>query len=447
MFPDEFHLATLDTYLNTCTQLQESVNVKDILITLMNRLSLFAKAGDADGNPAAAAHTAKMLGDIEMFPLFHLYTSRIIDTNPRLTLSDTLALQVALLNFATRIYPNKIEYVDEVLGFSVKVLAKQAAAGKVPRDSVRQVTELLTLPLDALSLAILHLEHYGSLLAFLELDQRKQVAVTIVSAVVKARTPLDSVEKVDTLFRFIQPLLRDEGPDAAPVDDSDRFEFDMEQHLVARMFQLITHPDTDVHFQLYSTARKHFGQGGTQRIEYTLPALVFGTLALAGRIQAREEAKDSTLAVKTKKAMGFVHESISVLTSHFPELALRLFVQAAQTADRLDLEAIAYEFVAQAFIAYEDEVSDSKAQYAAINLIVASLQTCTNFTQENYDTLVSKATQHCAKLLKKTDQCRAVYNCAHLFWPGDDKNVSHTQRQLATAVAACLWLFVLMVAD
>jgi vacuolar protein sorting-associated protein 35 len=146
-------------------------------------------------------------------------------------------------------------------------------------------------------------------------------------------------------------------------------------------------------------------------------------------------------------------------------MALRLFMQAAQTADRLaDFEAISYEFVAQAFIAYEDEVSDSKAQYAAINLIVASLQTFTSFTQENYgeahggggccfwprcdgccclrrplvsdisccccsllcscvDTLVSKATQHCAKLLKKTDQCRSVYKCSLLFWPGDDKNV------------------------
>ena len=433
VFPDEFHLATLDTYLSTCTQLQESVNVKDIVITLMNRLSMFAKAGEAGGDPSTTG--AAKLGDIEMFPLFHLYTSKIIETNPKLSLVDTLSLQVALLNFATRLYPNKIEYVDEVLGFSVKVLHKQAAQGKVPRESVKQVTELLTLPLDALSLAILHLEHYGALLAFLELDQRKHVAVTIISAVVKSRTQLDSVEKVDTLFRFIAPVLKDEGADAKPVEEGDRFEFDQEQHLVARMFQLISHPDTDVHYQLYSTARKHFGQGGTQRIEYTLPALVFGSLALSVRVHAREEAKDGSLTIKTKKLFGFIHETVTVLTSHFPELALRLFVQAAQTADRLDFEAIAYEFVAQAFIAYEDEVSDSKAQYAAINLIVASLQTFTNFTQENYDTLVSKATQHCAKLLKKTDQCRAVYGCAHLFWPGSDSAPGHRDEK---RVLACL---------
>jgi vacuolar protein sorting-associated protein 35 len=336
--------------------------------------------------------------------------------------------------------------VDEVLGFSVKVLTKQAGAaaaagalsagaGKVPRESVKQVTELLTLPLDALQLQILSLEHYASLLSFLELENRKQVAVTIVSAVVKARTPLDSTEKVDTLFRFIAPVLRDENAESAkPVADDERFEFDQEQHLVARMFQLVAHEDTDVHYQLYATARKHFGQGGTQRIEYTLPALVFGSLALAVRVAAREEAKDASLVVKSKKLLGFVHETITVLTAHFPELALRLFIQAAQTADRLGLEAIAYEFVAQAFLAYEDEVADSRAQYAAITLLVASLHTCTRFTQENYDTLVSKATQHCAKLLKKTDQCRAVYQCAHLFWGGED-NAAHRDEK---RVLACL---------
>jgi len=34
-----------------------------------------------------------------------------------------------------------------------------------------------------------------------------------------------------------------------------------------------------------------------------------------------------------------------------------------QVADKANQEAIAYEFVAQAFIIYEDEISDSKAQF------------------------------------------------------------------------------------
>jgi len=110
-------------------------------------------------------------------------------------------------------------------------------------------------------------------------------------------------------------------------------------------------------------------------------------------------------------------------------------MQAAQTADVCGFEAIGYEFVAQAFICYEDEINDSKAQYSAITLIIATLQHLQNFGHENYDTLISKATQHSAKLLRKDDQCRAVYECSHLFWAGDDTKPGHRDEK---RVLACL---------
>jgi vacuolar protein sorting-associated protein 35 len=39
VFPDEFHLATLETFLKTCTQLKEKVNVRAILEALTDRLA------------------------------------------------------------------------------------------------------------------------------------------------------------------------------------------------------------------------------------------------------------------------------------------------------------------------------------------------------------------------------------------------------------------------
>ena len=33
------------------------------------------------------------------------------------------------------------------------------------------------------------------------------------------------------------------------------------------------------------------------------------------------------MVVKTKKIFGFIHETISVLSPHYPDLALRLFLQ------------------------------------------------------------------------------------------------------------------------
>ncbi|KAJ6411985.1 hypothetical protein OIU84_005120 [Salix udensis] len=97
-----------------------------------------------------------------------------------------------------------------------------------------------------------------------------------------------------------------------------------------------------------------------------------------------------------------------------PELALRLYLQCAESANDCDLEPVAYDFFTKAFILYEEEVADSKAQVTAIHLIIGALQ------RMNYS----------AKLLKKPDQCRAVYTCSHLFWVNEKDGIKDGERAL-----------------
>lgn len=69
---------------------------------------------------------------------------------------------------------------------------------------------------------------------------------------------------------------------------------------------------------------------------------------------------------------------------------------------------------------YEEQVSaDSNAQFNALHLIIGSLPLLTVFGEENYDTLATKTALYSSKLLKKPDQCRAIYMCSHLFWVPD----------------------------
>jgi vacuolar protein sorting-associated protein 35 len=41
VFPDDFHLQTLDPFLKSCAQLQADVNVKNIIISLIDRLTTY----------------------------------------------------------------------------------------------------------------------------------------------------------------------------------------------------------------------------------------------------------------------------------------------------------------------------------------------------------------------------------------------------------------------
>lgn len=75
-------------------------------------------------------------------------------------------------------------------------------------------------------------------------------------------------------------------------------------------------------------------------------------------------------------------------------------------------------FVLQAFSLYEDEISDSKSQFAAITLIVSTVEQMACFSDENAEPLRTNCALAASKLLKKPDQCRAVVTCASLFWSG-----------------------------
>ncbi|RQM07336.1 hypothetical protein DH86_00003071 [Scytalidium sp. 3C] len=88
----------------------------------------------------------------------------------------------------------------------------------------------------------------------------------------------------------------------------------------------------------------------------------------------------------------------------------------APTKSYTGSEEVSYEFFAQAFTIYEEAISDSRAQFQAVCVIAAALHETRNFSKENYDTLITKCALHGSKLLKKPDQCRAVYLASHLWW-------------------------------
>jgi vacuolar protein sorting-associated protein 35 len=125
----------------------------------------------------------------------------------------------------------------------------------------------------------------------------------------------------------------------------------------------------------------------------------------------------------------FVHQMIIGLYTSvdIPEICLRLCLLAAEAAGLRRLEELAYEFYVQAFVIYEESISDSRAQSDAITAIILALQRSHVFGQENYDTLVTKSALHGSKLLKKNHQAITVLMASHMWWQGD---LSETPRTL-----------------
>mmetsp|Transcript_11180 Transcript_11180/g.17015 ORF Transcript_11180/g.17015 Transcript_11180/m.17015 type:complete len:376 (+) Transcript_11180:111-1238(+) len=100
VFPDEFHLATLEPFLHTCVNLKEKVNVRSILEAMMDRLANYA-----------ANNTGQIPSEIHAFKMFNDCITTLIENRTNLTLTETLRLQTALTNFSLKCYPNKLDYM------------------------------------------------------------------------------------------------------------------------------------------------------------------------------------------------------------------------------------------------------------------------------------------------------------------------------------------------
>eukprot|EP00262_Sarcandra_glabra_P014219 TRINITY_DN40_c3_g1_i2.p1 TRINITY_DN40_c3_g1~~TRINITY_DN40_c3_g1_i2.p1 ORF type:complete len:768 (+),score=152.45 TRINITY_DN40_c3_g1_i2:216-2306(+) len=391
VFPDEYHLQTLETLLGACPQLQPTVDIKTVLSQLMERLSNYA---------ASSAEVLPEFLQVEAFARLSNAIGKVIEAQVDMPNVGAIALYVSLLTFTLRVHPDRLDYVDQVLGACVRKLSGKAKLED--SKSTKQIVALLSAPLEKYNdiVTALKLSNYPRVMDHLDNGTNKVMAVVIIQSIMKNSTCISTADNVEALFELIKGLIKD--TDGTPVDELDEDDFKEEQNSVARLIHMLFNDDPE---EMLKLIRRLQGQEG--------------------------DIVGEEVPVTPKKIFQLLHQTIEILSSvPSPELALRLYLQCAEAANDCDLEPVAYEFFTQAFILYEEEVADSKAQVTAIHLIIGTLQRMGIFGVENRDTLTHKATGYSAKLLKKPDQCRAVYACSHLFWVDEQDGAKDGERVL-----------------
>ncbi|KEH40233.1 vacuolar protein sorting-associated 35A-like protein [Medicago truncatula] len=421
VFPDEYHLQTLETLLGACPQLQPTVDIKTVLSQLMDRLSNYA---------ASSTEVLPEFLQVEAFTKLSTAISRVIEAQVDMPIVGAIALHVSLLTFTLRVHPDRLDYVDQVLGSCVNKLS-----GKPKLDdnrATKQVVALLSAPLDKYNdvVTALTLSNYPRVMDHLDNVTNKLMALVIIQSIMKNNTYISTADKVEVLFELIKGLIID--LDGTSEDEIDEEDFSEEQNSVARLINMLHNNDPEEMFKIICTVRKHIMIGGPRRLPFTVPSLIFSALKLIRQLQGQGgDIAGEEEPATPRKIFQLLNETIEVLSSvSSSELALRLYLHCAEAANDCDLEPVAYEFFTQAFVLYEEEIADSKAQVTAIHLIIGTLQRMSIFGVENRDTLTHKATGYSAKLLKKPDQCRAVYACSHLFWVDDQDGIKDGERVL-----------------
>ncbi|KAL4928399.1 vacuolar protein sorting-associated protein 35 [Aspergillus undulatus] len=488
VFPDDFHLHTLDYLLSAIARLHPHVDLKKIVIGLMDRLSSHAarenetstdpetrqqreeeavtkllenlnvseetkdkskqegaesitqengveqaptdtedtaqptKEPTANGDHEEQKPSAPQ--DVKLYDIFYEQVVNLIKSRG-LPIQDTMALLVSLVNLALNTYPQQLEYVDQVLHFATKETAEYTDHADLHTALTQQnLFHLLTAPLRSYVsiFTALALPHYLPLLSSQTYPTRRSVAGEVAQSLLKNRTLITTTENLDRVLQTLRVIIKEGVQQGGGYPGSQRRgesdETIEEQGWLARIVHLLQASENDIQLKLLQGVRKAY-LDGNERIRYTFPAIVSSSIRLARKLKSCEHYDDNWQS-QSSALYRFMHQCVNNLYQRVnpgcADLALRLFVMCGEVADQTGFEEFSYEFFAQAFTIYEDSISDSRAQFQAVCIIAGALHGSRGFSKENYDTLITKAALHGSKLLKKPDQCRAVYLASHLWW-------------------------------
>jgi len=182
-------------------------------------------------------------------------------------------------------------YVNQILDSCNQIL-KSTKIHNSDNASMKLLVRLLSIPLDTLSIQVLKMHHYPTLMDYMKFSNKRTVALRICKAVIKNNKKLNSQRTVEQLLDFIKPLLSDdsEGGKEEP------YEFEEGQEAVARILHLLYHrTDNSAYFELLMKFKKVFAKGGIKRQKYTTPALIFALIRLSQAINGRDMGLQSEL--------------------------------------------------------------------------------------------------------------------------------------------------------
>ncbi|RVW42515.1 Vacuolar protein sorting-associated protein 35B [Vitis vinifera] len=154
-----------------------------------------------------------------------------------------ITLYVSLLTFTLRVHPDRLDYVDQVLGACVKKLS-----GKPKLEdskATKQIVALLSAPLEKYNdiVTALTLSNYPRVMDHLDNGTNKIMAMVIIQSIMKNSTCISTADKVEALFELIKGLIKD--LDGFPVDELDEEDFKDEQNSVARLIHMFYNDDPE----------------------------------------------------------------------------------------------------------------------------------------------------------------------------------------------------------
>ncbi|TFK77803.1 hypothetical protein K466DRAFT_618306, partial [Polyporus arcularius HHB13444] len=152
--------------------------------------------------------------NVQLFEVFWHQVVELIKARPDLSIQDITALLVSLTNLSLSCYPDRLEYVDQILGFAAEKIKEFTDSPDLHHpQTIANMSALLNAPINSYQsvLTLLALQQYSALLTQQPYSTRRTLAHSLISSVLKNETVIETPEDVNGILDLCHVLVRDQA--------------------------------------------------------------------------------------------------------------------------------------------------------------------------------------------------------------------------------------------
>ncbi|RLV95965.1 Vacuolar protein sorting-associated protein 35 [Spathaspora sp. JA1] len=466
IFPDDFHFATLDQLLNDVfLNLNPLLKKSELVTTLIDRFISYKKfsVDSSDDKEKSSSNN-----DVEkLFSRFWSFYLKLNQLEPTLPPEEHSTLLQSFISLSLTFDPENFENLDIVYKYATNELTNEENSTQVQEE---MWVQLLTAPIRHFTSikTLFKLEFFYEFYLKLNKEFQTKISLAIVNKMLSIENDdntsndfeyLSNTTEIDGIFKYLLVLIKDKPVKVntatnlgilrtIKINNGEKQitpEFIETQEKICKIIHLVEIPNDPLKTiaQLMYIRKKYLNKEAGNLI-YTYPTLIsriLFKLKLVGYVNLEQKKRDQNddsldlLITSNFKNLSIIIDELYLHHQEFSaDVILNIYLKVATVADQLRQESICYELFTQCFVVYEEniilnshqykyythmsphDVLGGSLSYQGVVAIANALTKTRFFTKENYENLITKVTLYGSKLLKKQDQCRSVYYCAHLWW-------------------------------
>ena len=459
-FPESYNVKCIEKLLETISELEQGVDIGNIFVSLMQKLGNYFGRQNNQKEENSSNNNEKEIFEAaqNIYPAllknFNGYINQNLNKKENISpmeLNNLLDLILSFTKFSLTCAPTEQKFlsINKIFSLSLELFTRQVH--KLTEEGVNKIGLLLIETLNN-GINIFKMDDFIPLMNFLNYKNKKNLGLNLIEILIEDSNKenpkmekIDSLDALDNVLRFIQPLLGDRR-DHQKDDEESTYEY--EQTILSKLVYIIRTNNPEIIYKILIDLKNIFSHGGPKRRRYTLPPLANRIIKFCHDIKICYENKLGLIEEKKKNnkyikdiiesldiskiendeifiklilnVYKLLTETIDLISQEQPEMAFKLYLQSSSQVNSINcnrekLEESCLMFIKSAINIYDEGRFNPNKRYSLL-LQISSIISGLNINKESIDPIIEDLVKGSEKIVRREDQCKAMLIISQLYF-------------------------------